>query len=173
MHEKEFGSWSTKILFANFALEGTAMYEPLLFVMTGLLAIVSGLIWGRRRARRREMLNHTITPEALHDLLDSDQKPEIVDLRLPLDFLVRTEMIPGAQKISPKEITLNPDMLAKDHDYVLYCTCPGEASGEAVLAAALKMGFLRVKLLAGGLEAWKRRGYPVIPYDKPFRLDPQ
>ena len=173
MHQSRSGSWLIKILFASFVLGGTAMYELLFFVIAGLLAIVSGLSWRRHRVRRREILNHTITPEALHDLLDSDQKPEVVDLRLPLDFLVRTEMIPGAQKISPKEIALNPNMLAKDHDYVLYCTCPGEASGEAVLAAALKMGFLRVKLLAGGLEAWKKKGYPVTPYDKPFRLDAQ
>ncbi len=172
-HGAEFGSWFTKIISANYILGGVAMFEPLFFVVAALLALVSGLIWTRRRARRREMLTHTITPETLHDLLDSDQKPAVVDLRLPLDFLVHTEMIPGARWISPREIVANPGMLSKDRDYVLYCTCPGENSSETVLATALKMGFLRVKVLAGGLEAWKEKGYPVARYDKPFRLDHQ
>lgn len=149
------------------------MFEPVFLIAVGSLAVVSGIIWMRRRARRREMLSHTITPETLHDLLDSDQKPAVVDLRLPLDFLVHTEIIPGAQRISPREIVANPDMLSKDQDYVLYCTCPGEDTSGIVLETALKMEFLRVKMLAGGLEAWKQKGYPVAPYDKPFRLDVQ
>lgn len=169
----QIDSWFTKIVCASFVLEGVAMFEPLFLVATGLLALVSGLIWTRRRARQREVLAHTITPETLHDLLRSDQKPAVVDLRLPLDFLVHTEVIPGARWISPREIVANPTMLPKDRDYVLYCTCPGESSSETVLATALKMGFLRVKILAGGLEAWKEKGYPVAQYKKPFHLDHQ
>ena len=149
------------------------MFEPLFLVLAGLLTVSSWLIWRGRRAKRREILSHTITPETLHDLLDSDQKPAVVDLRLPLDFLVHTEIIPGARRISPKDIVANPNMLSKEQDYVLYCTCPSEDSSAIVLEAALKMGFLRVKVLAGGLEAWKQKGYPVAPYDKPFRLDVQ
>lgn len=80
-------------------------------------------------------------------------------------------MIPGAHRIAPSEIMANPSMISRDHDYVLYCTCPGKESSERVLVTALKMGFVRVKLLAGGLEAWKQKGYPVEAYTRPFHLD--
>jgi rhodanese-related sulfurtransferase len=33
------------------------------------------------------------------------------------------------------------------------------------------LGFNRVKLLKGGLNAWKAKGYPVQPYKESFHLD--
>ena len=35
----------------------------------------------------------------------------------------------------------------------------------------LALNFTRVKMLRGGLEGWKAKGYPVERYDKAFRLD--
>lgn len=165
--------WGIKIVYASFLIGGACMFETNVFIMIAFLVVISGLTWNRRKNNRRDMRRHMITAEVLRDLLDSDKKPAVVDLRVPLDFLAHTEMIPGAQRISPKEIIANPDLLSRDLDYVLYCTCPGEDSSEVVLAAALKMGFARVKVLSGGLEAWKEKGYPVILYDKPFHLDVQ
>jgi rhodanese-related sulfurtransferase len=40
-----------------------------------------------------------------------------------------------------------------------------------ILGKARALNFTNVKLLKGGLAAWKEKGYPVEPYDKPFRLD--
>jgi rhodanese-related sulfurtransferase len=148
------------------------MFKVLLLIVSSVF-LIAAFTWRRRRTKKRELLLHTISAETLHELLESDQKPDVVDLRLPLDFLVHTETIPGAQRISPREIIGDPSLLSKDRDYVLYCTCPGEQSSEDVLAAALKMGFSKVKILAGGLEAWKQKGYPVAPYEKSFRLDVQ
>lgn len=38
------------------------------------------------------------------------------------------------------------------------------------MALALrKMGVVRVRPLAGGLEGWRERGYPVSPLDIPVR----
>jgi 3-mercaptopyruvate sulfurtransferase SseA len=33
------------------------------------------------------------------------------------------------------------------------------------------MGFLELKMLKGGLQAWKAKGYAVEPYFKRIRLD--
>jgi rhodanese-related sulfurtransferase len=54
---------------------------------------------------------------------------------------------------------------------VVYCTCPSDSTSRAVLHRALAMGFTRIKFLKGGLDGWRAKGYPVEPYDKPFRLD--
>jgi len=40
-----------------------------------------------------------------------------------------------------------------------------------VLGKARALNFTRVKLLKGGLAAWKEKGYPVEPYLEPFQLD--
>lgn len=149
------------------------MFGTMVFILIVFLAVIAGPRLKRGIDRRRERRNHSITAEALYDLMASDQNPAVVDLRVPLDLLAHTEVIPGAQRISPKEIIANPDLLSKDLDYVIYCTCPSEGSSEVVLAAALNMGFLRVKVLVGGFEAWKQKGYPVTPYNKPFHLDVQ
>ena len=92
------------------------MFETYISVFAVFVAVMSGFMWKRRRDRQRELRRHTITAEELHDLLDSDQEIAIVDLRVPLDFLAHTEMIPGAQRISPREIAANPNLLSKDLD---------------------------------------------------------
>jgi rhodanese-related sulfurtransferase len=39
-----------------------------------------------------------------------------------------------------------------------------------VLRRVLALQFFRVKLLRGGLAAWKAMGYPVEPYQEAFHL---
>jgi 3-mercaptopyruvate sulfurtransferase SseA len=39
-----------------------------------------------------------------------------------------------------------------------------------VLRRALLLGFSRIKVLRGGLSAWKAMGYAVEPYQESFRL---
>jgi len=36
---------------------------------------------------------------------------------------------------------------------------------------AVSLGFEKVKILHGGLDAWKQRSYPVEPYQSAFHLD--
>ncbi|RXH57164.1 Rhodanese-related sulfurtransferase [Granulicella sibirica] len=149
------------------------MLVPLLIAFAALFVVFAALRGRRRADRRREMMQHFISAEALHQLLSMSDKPTVLDIRVPLDFLAHTEMIPGATRIAPNEMIANPKMISKKIEYVLYCTCPGEASSEAVLSAALRMGFYKVKMLTGGIEAWKQKGFPVEPYNRPFHLDAQ
>lgn len=140
--------------------------------LTVLCAIgVLIVLWIKRARNRQKMEQHCITPEALHASLSSHQEVLLYDVRLPLDLLADSEIIPGAKWVDPKELLRNPALIPKDKDSVVYCTCPGEKTALAILRRALGMGFLRVKFLRGGLEAWKASGYPVEPYEKPFHLD--
>jgi rhodanese-related sulfurtransferase len=66
---------------------------------------------------------HSITAEALHTLLTSDQEVLLLDIRQPLDLLADSEIIPGATRIPPKELLQNPSLIPKDKDSVVYCTC--------------------------------------------------
>lgn len=129
------------------------------------------VIWLKRSRDRLEVEVNSITPEALHTLLASNQQVFLFDVRLPLDLLADSEIIPGATRIPPKEVLQNPSLIPRDQDAVVYCTCPADETSRRILHRALDMNFSRVKFLKGGLAAWKSKGYPVEPYEKPFHLD--
>jgi rhodanese-related sulfurtransferase len=140
-------------------------------VIWGWLAV----IWIRRIKARREIERLSITPEALHDLLDAHRDILILDARQPLDLLVDSQIIPGAQRLSPEDAIANPALIPTGKDLVVYCTCPSDKTSRSIAlraqGAATTVDFNRVKFLRGGLAAWKAKGYPVVPYDKTFRLD--
>ena len=128
-------------------------------------------IWIKRMRDRRVIERHSITPEALHSLLASNQEVLLFDVRQPLDLLADSEIIPGAKRIPPREILENPSLISKEMESVAYCTCPGDKTSRTITHRALAMHFYRVKFLKGGLAAWKAKGYPVEPYQESFHLD--
>jgi rhodanese-related sulfurtransferase len=144
-------------------------------VILTAIGVVSLLIvlvlWIRRMRARREIEQYSITPEGLHALFDSNQDVLVFDVRLPLDLLARSEIIPGAKRLAPKEVIENPSLIPKDKDSVIYCTCPSDKTSRMILHRALALGFSRTKFLKGGLEAWKASGFPVEPYRQAFHLD--
>jgi rhodanese-related sulfurtransferase len=137
----------------------------------GLLAV----IWFRRIKARREWERLSITPEALHDLIVAQHDVLILDVRQPLDLLADSEIIEGAQRISPQDAETNPALIPTDKELVVYCTCPSDKTSRAIAAKAQlvapNVDVSKVKFLKGGLAAWKAKGYPVVPYDKTFHLD--
>jgi rhodanese-related sulfurtransferase len=137
-----------------------------------VLSVLSVLVFLRRKSLRdqREMERHSVTPEQLHDLLASNQEALLFDVRQPLDLLAYPEIIPHAQRIPPNEVIQKPLLIPQEKDVVVYCTCPGDKTSRIVLRRALKLHLYRVKLLKGGLAAWKAKGYPVEPYKEVFHL---
>ena len=128
-------------------------------------------LWLKRTRSQKELERHSITPEALHALLTSNKRVLLFDVRLPLDLLSDSEMIPGATRIPPSDLLENPSLIPKNDDSVVYCTCPGDKTSRGVLQRAKAMGFMRVRFLKGGLAGWKARGYPVERYEESFHLD--
>jgi rhodanese-related sulfurtransferase len=135
-------------------------------------ALVLVILYVIKRIRdRRQLEQHSITPEALHELKAANQEVLLFDVRLPLDLLTESETIPGARRIPPKEIEANPSLIPREKDVIVYCTCQSEKTSRAILRKALALQFTRVKFLRGGLEGWKAKGYPVEPYRESFHLD--
>ncbi len=137
-------------------------------ILAGLFVLVISR-W-KNRSDQREVERHSITPEQLHGLLASNQEVLLVDVRQPLDLLAYPEIIPRAQRIPPNEVMEKPSLIPQEKDVVVYCTCPSDKTSRMVLRRALKLHFYRVKLLKGGLAAWKAKGYPVEPYKEVFHL---
>lgn len=120
---------------------------------------------------RRELEKHSIEPERLYDLLAANERVLVFDVRQPLDLLAYSEVIPGATRVPPKDIMTNPALIPREEDAVVYCTCPGDKTSLEILRKALSLNFLRLRILRGGLLAWKAKGYPVETYRDSFRLD--
>jgi len=124
----------------------------------------------RRVAAKREVMEKSIEPEALFKLLKA-KKVLLYDVRQPLDFLAHPEIIPGATRIAPKDIAEQTASFSRDQDSVIYCTGDDHDTSQMVLGKARALQFTRVKMLRGGLAAWKEKGYPVEAYTESFHLD--
>ncbi len=146
-------------------------------VLTGLgictvfVLVAAAILWSKRRKTAALLAAHTITPEELQRLLTSDQPPKIYDVRQPLDLLAYSEIIRGSIRIPPHEILANPRLIPSEEETIVYCTCPGDETSREVIDKALSLNFKKIRLLSGGLAAWKAKGFPVDPYDSVFHLD--
>ena len=147
------------------------MLSIALYAVVAIGVLIFVVVRLKRSRKKHDMERYFIEPEALHALLNSNQKVLVVDVRQPLDLLAYSEIIPGAKRIPPKDVISNPALIPKEVDTVVYCTCNSEETSRNILQRALALNFSRIKLLRGGLAAWKAKGYSVIPYAEPFHLD--
>jgi membrane protein DedA with SNARE-associated domain/rhodanese-related sulfurtransferase len=136
-----------------------------------ILMVLSFLLY--RILKQRKFLQHVrelrLEPSELKDMLDAAEKngntpPFIVDLRHPLDYLPDPRVLPGALRIGPNELKLHNEIIPRDRDVILYCTCPSEETSAKLALQLHKMGVYRVRPLRGGFDGWKQAGYPLVDY---------
>jgi membrane protein DedA with SNARE-associated domain/rhodanese-related sulfurtransferase len=128
----------------------------LLFLIVVVALFVAGKWWRRRRFLLQIRMAR-IAPAELSALLQSDAGPTVLDVRT-VDRRTATGWIPDS--ISAPDVDgleLPPEI-----DIVTYCDCPHDASA-AIAARRLKeLGYARVRPLAGGVEAWRNAGLPLV-----------
>jgi rhodanese-related sulfurtransferase len=139
--------------------------------MTVCASVVVAAVLVKRVGDRRELERHAITPEALRAWLSWNRDVLVLDVRQPLDLLDNSVIIPGAKWFVPRAVLDDPSLIPGRKNLILYCTCRGDKNSRAVLHRALAMGFSRISFLKDGLDGWTAKGYPVEPFEKPFRLD--
>jgi rhodanese-related sulfurtransferase len=136
-----------------------------------LCGLVVGWIVVRRLWAKGELAAKSIEPEALHALLKTNKKVLLFDVRRPLDVLAHPETIPGSIRVEPEHAAELTAKYSRDQEAVIYCTGADDDTGHMVLGKVRALHFTRVKLLKGGLAAWKAAGYPVEAYTESFHLD--
>ena len=143
-----------------------------LMAVCGAVVCVLILAWivMRRLRAKGEIEAKSIEPDALYELLKAKQIL-LYDVRQPLDFLAHPEIIPGATRIPPKDIAEQTASFSRDQNSVIYCTGGDDETCQMILGKARALNFTRVKMLRGGLPAWKDKGYPVEAYAESFHLD--
>jgi membrane protein DedA with SNARE-associated domain/rhodanese-related sulfurtransferase len=115
----------------------------------------------RRRKVLKELAAARVEPEELKRLLDAGEEIFIVDLRHPLELIPDPYTLPGARHISPAALASRYHEIPRDREIVLFCTCPSEATAAKTAMTLRKLGIERVHPLRGGLEAWRKLGFPM------------
>jgi len=135
----------------------------------GLIALIAALaLFIAVKALQRYQLIRSlrmsrVSVDELNDLLVSEARPLIVDVR-SLSSQKRGR-IPGAVWIDSHAFdeSLHACGLSErtGQDVIVYCDCPNEASAAAVAKKLMRVGFKRVRPLGGGIDAWIEKGYSV------------
>ena len=115
-------------------------------------------------AQAKSRVNEISIDGAEQAILDADV---VVDVREADEYVAGH--IPGAVHMSRGmlefKFSANPALQARDMAIVLYCKTSGRA---ALAAAALQdMGYLNVKSIAGGIDAWVAAGKPTAKPQTP------
>lgn len=134
--------------------------KGLLLVAVAIAAFIAWKWLGRQRVLRQLRMAR-ISPMELFDLIENGTAPLILDVRSEQQR-ASTGWIPGAVFAAT---TRDAPAVPQD-EVIIYCDCPNEVSA-ALLARDLKrLGFKRVRPLAGGFEAWRASGHRyVMPGD--------
>jgi adenylyltransferase/sulfurtransferase len=95
----------------------------------------------------------------LKKLLDAGRRPVLVDVREPVEW--EKNRLPGAVFIRLEELGDRAGELDRNAETVVYCY-RGVRSATAV-KTLIKLGFGKVRNLAGGIDAWVREVDPSCP----------
>jgi membrane protein DedA with SNARE-associated domain/rhodanese-related sulfurtransferase len=159
--------------FGDLAKRSTAFFQLLShFAFTIFIVMVLGFFAYRLLKQRKflkQVRNMRLEPAELKAMMDDAEAlgnipPFIVDLRHPLDYLPDPRVLPGALRIGPNEIRQHSEIIPRDRDVILYCTCPSEETSAKLAMQLHKMGIYRVRPLRGGFDGWKQAGYPLVDY---------
>ena len=122
------------------------------------IKLVFGVVMGLLMALNVQAKN--ISQNKLQELLKSDNKPLLIDVRTPSEFA--NGHIEGAinmpHKMLKGQLALLSD--AKYKKIVLYCHSGTRANYAKKLLK--KSGFKQLDHLAGDYKAWKKKGLPLV-----------
>ena len=139
----------------------------LIFVLMVLGFVVYRVF--KQRKFLQQVRDLRLEPAELKEMLETAEAsgntpPFIVDLRHPLDYLPDPRVLPGALRIGPNELKQHSEIIPRDRDVILYCTCPSEETSAKLALQLHKLGIYRVRPLRGGFDGWKEAGYPLVDY---------
>ena len=109
-------------------------------------------LWQKYRFRRSSALPH-ITPGELLAALDSEPRPLLLDLR-GATMVAQTGPIAGARVAEHDRLYEAVGDWPKDRPIVTLCACPEDAGAVQAARRLQKDGYLSVRPLAGGYDAW-------------------
>ena len=144
-------------LLALFNGYGTAAAATIVAVIVGYIAYK----WWQRHAFFKALRMARISVDELYRLMNEGTNPFIVDVRSQVARTMEPRHIPGALHLPLHGFEEHIREVPRDRDVIVYCSCPNEASAAQVAKLLIDSGFVRVRPLHGGLDAWIAAGLPV------------
>ena len=140
-----------------------AILTAIVLLLVAVVIIRRVIYWYRLV---QELRLARITPEQLKLKLDHGEKPVIVDVQgCVFHRASHVAGIPGAVHIDGRRLGQYKDTPIPDdwhgREVVLYCSCPSEITSARVARLLMSKGIKHVHPLAGGLQGWRARGYPL------------
>jgi membrane protein DedA with SNARE-associated domain/rhodanese-related sulfurtransferase len=150
-----------------FSRQLEAIMAALASLGTGALGVVAGLVvlyvgykYFQRHRLLRDLRMARISVDELHQKMEGGENLMILDLRSQAALEEDPSLIRGALHLSMDEVDGHLVKVPRDHDIILYCSCPNEVSAARVALQLQRKGFSRVRPLLGGFDAWRERNYP-------------
>jgi membrane protein DedA with SNARE-associated domain/rhodanese-related sulfurtransferase len=132
--------------------------------LAGLVVFIVGYVlfkWWERHRFYAMLRMARISVDELYRSMDEGKAPLVVDVRSMISRSIEPRYIPGALHLPLHGFESHVKELPRDREIILYCACPNEASAAQVAKLLIDAGFMRVRPLLGGLEAWIAAGHPV------------
>ncbi|HEX5482198.1 MAG TPA: rhodanese-like domain-containing protein [Terriglobia bacterium] len=84
-----------------------------------------------------------------------------IDARSSADWNAADVILPGAIHVPADEVARHVSEIPLGHPLVSYCESSHEELSGRVARELTRRGFLNAHPLVGGLEAWRKAGYPI------------
>jgi rhodanese-related sulfurtransferase len=103
-----------------------------------------------------------VTREELKKLIDAGATDDIVIVDTqPREYFDEAH-IPGAVNLPYTDRIRPPVNLPRTRTLVLYCPCEHEEESAEMAGKLRKLGYTKLKLLQGGLPAWREAAHPTV-----------
>jgi rhodanese-related sulfurtransferase len=104
-----------------------------------------------------------LTPDEVKARMERGEHFVFVDARPLQEWNTAESKLPGAVHVPVDGISKHLKEIPWGHPVVSYCSSGQEDSSAVVAQELIRRGFLNTHPLVGGLEAWRKAGYPVEP----------
>lgn len=128
----------------------------------GLLAYIA-YKFAHRQWVLRGLRMARITADELKKMIDNGHNVFVLDLRGALDHEADPYTIPGALRMTAEALAQRHDDIPRHGDVILFCACPNEATAARMAVLLRRHGIKNVRPLAGGIDAWRQRNFPLEP----------
>jgi len=107
------------------------------------------------------MKSDNITADELKSILDDKEHKPLV-LHIFDDKKFEQEHIPKSFSAPLKRLEIVPDLVEeKNREIILYGENDNTSQPSSAVDKLQNLGFTNLKVLTGGLDAWKKEGYPL------------
>jgi membrane protein DedA with SNARE-associated domain/rhodanese-related sulfurtransferase len=120
--------------------------------IAAIAVFVAVKAWQRQRFIRRIRMAR-VSAEGLATLLETQSGVVLLDARTA-EQRAQSGWIPGSVHVD----RLEDGAIDPRSEVIVYCDCPNDATAAIVARQLMDKGFTHVRPLAGGTDAWRRRG---------------